>query len=204
MPFMPSAFFLAEQISGSTVIRGAPRHRLGTRDCATEQWIDENHFAEWSWDGQRLEASNDRYGMRPLFWIADKQRVAISESLETLVAECRLREIDFDALAVFLRLGHFIGDDTAFSGVKVLSPGSRLVWEAGRFELRIADFPPRVASGTVSPSIAQQRHTASCSQMLWRVGCRATGTSLFQSVVDVTRAMCFLNSTARATYPSPP
>ena len=35
-------------------------------------------------------------------------------------------------LAVFLRLGFFIGEDTPFAGVKQLAPGSVLRWDAER------------------------------------------------------------------------
>lgn len=75
-------------------------------------------FAEWTWDGRRLLVENDRYGLWPLYWFSDRGKVCVAASLRALVRACSLDALDFDALGVFFRLGHFVGDDTPFLGVR--------------------------------------------------------------------------------------
>jgi len=88
-------------------------------------------FAEWSWDGRRLTAQTDRYGASPLFYAHDGNRLWISPSLVKLVDAGAPTTFDEAALAVFLRLGFFLGDDTPFESIRTLPPGGILVWEAG-------------------------------------------------------------------------
>ena len=88
-------------------------------------------FAEWAWDGRRLTAQADRYGASPLFYAHDGNRLWISPSLVRLVDAGAPTKFDEAALAVFLRLGFFLGDDTPFQSIRTLPPGGMLVWEAG-------------------------------------------------------------------------
>jgi hypothetical protein len=88
-------------------------------------------FAEWSWDGRRLIARTDRYGASPLFYACDASRFSISPSLVKLVDEGAPTAFDEAALAVFLRLGFFLGDDTPFAAIRTVPPGGMLIWDAG-------------------------------------------------------------------------
>ncbi|MEZ5427941.1 MAG: hypothetical protein R2747_16845 [Pyrinomonadaceae bacterium] len=92
-------------------------------------------FAEWDWDGQRLLACNDRYGFYPLYYAEGEDSLAVSPSIQKLLNLGFSAELDEDALAVFLRLGWFIGEDTAFRAIRALPPGASLVWRDGRMEL---------------------------------------------------------------------
>ena len=69
-------------------------------------------FAEWKWDGRRLRVRNDRYGLHPLFYYATANDIAVSTSVARLLAGGAPADFDGDAIAVFLRLGFFVGDDT--------------------------------------------------------------------------------------------
>ncbi|MFJ4686808.1 asparagine synthase-related protein [Streptomyces sp. NPDC088789] len=98
----------------------------------------EGVFAHWTWDGTRVTAGTDRYGMQPLFYWADEERLVLAPELRDVLALGAPRRWDDDALAVFLRLGHFVGDDTPFAAIRVLPPGGVLTWSPGA--------PPRVRS----------------------------------------------------------
>src|SRR6266545_2420173 len=43
-------------------------------------------FVEWGWDGQTLHVRNDRYGFQPLFYYANTNEIAISDSIHILLA----------------------------------------------------------------------------------------------------------------------
>src|SRR6185436_3665545 len=79
-------------------------------------------YAEWIWDGDRLIVRNDRYGFYPMYYFVGKDEVAVSTSLSKLIALGAPTHLDEAGLAVFLRLGFFIGQDTPFKAIKVVPP----------------------------------------------------------------------------------
>jgi len=101
-------------------------HRLGDAGSSPD-----GIFAEWSWDGRRLMARTDRYGASPLFYAQDGPRLSISPSLVRLVDAGLPTAFDEAALAVFLRLGFFLGDDTPFRSIRTVPPDGILTWEGG-------------------------------------------------------------------------
>jgi hypothetical protein len=92
---------------------------------------DDGIFAGWRWDGNTLTAANDRYGMYPVFVAARGPAVWLSPSIVTLLREGAPCEFDENGLAVFFRLGFFVGNDTAFRDIKALPPDARLEWRRG-------------------------------------------------------------------------
>jgi hypothetical protein len=89
-------------------------------------------FAEWRWDGRRLEVRNDRFGFQPLFYAVSGTSLWVSASIPELLYQGAPSSFDDAALAVFLRLGIFLADDTPFKHVRALPPAGRLIWEDGR------------------------------------------------------------------------
>lgn len=128
-------FFAASVVDGAVRTRGSATYLLGHRVRRDTGRSDDGVFAEWGWDGETLTATNDRYGMHPLFFCAARDAVWISPSIVALLGAGAPAELDFDALSVFLRLGFFLGDDTPFARIKALPPNARLAWRAG--ELRV-------------------------------------------------------------------
>jgi asparagine synthase (glutamine-hydrolysing) len=116
-------------IEGRAEVEGAPAYRAGQseRGC----------FSTWSWDGSTLTARNDRYGFRALFYAESAAgEIVISPSLVRLLEKGAPAEFDDEAMAVFLRLGFFIGEDTPFKSIRALPPGARLEWHEGVLHLR--------------------------------------------------------------------
>lgn len=95
----------------------------------------EGVYAAWEWDGEEVRATNCRYGMYPLFYYATPDAFCMSPSLATLLQRGAPRELDHAALAVFLRLGFFLGEDTAFRAIRQLPPNAMLRWRNGRIAL---------------------------------------------------------------------
>ncbi|MCA9047878.1 MAG: hypothetical protein KDA89_04075, partial [Planctomycetaceae bacterium] len=77
---------------------------------------------------------NDRYGIHPAFWFADDDRFCIAANTIDVQEVCDTSEPDDDAIAAFLRLGFFLGDDTPFRRIRALSPGSDLTWSPGELK----------------------------------------------------------------------
>ncbi|MGE3076125.1 MAG: hypothetical protein AB7N24_09610 [Dehalococcoidia bacterium] len=102
---------------------------------------DQGSWAEWHWDGESLVAKCDANGFLPLFYAQGPgPEFFISSSLVELVRQGVPTRLDHAALAVFFRLGYFLGNDTPFEDIKVLPAGARLVWSREHFLLK---NPPR-------------------------------------------------------------
>ena len=93
-------------------------------------------FARWAWDGERLIAANDRFGVQPLYYASEAGTLRISPSVGALLRSGASPALDDAALAVFVRIGFFVGEDTPFRAIRALPPGACAEWRAGRFEVR--------------------------------------------------------------------
>ena len=141
-------FFRVDGRNEAIETRGQPSAMFGHRIPSSAPSVDDGIFADWLWDGTRLVVNNDRYGMFPLFWFrAPGGGVCVSSSLATLIEQGAPTGLDIEALAVFFRLGFFVGDDTPFSAIKVVPPNAVFEWQASGFECR-ARYPstPKVSS----------------------------------------------------------
>lgn len=128
------------------VVEGDVQRSLGRRIHASGRENDEGVFIDWKWDGRRLLVENDRFGLYPLFYCSRGGAICISPSFERVANANSEREFNFDALSVFFRMGHFIGEDTAFTDVFFLPPNSILTWEAGRLDVSPKQVLPAAAS----------------------------------------------------------
>ncbi|HMS41491.1 MAG TPA: asparagine synthase C-terminal domain-containing protein [Pyrinomonadaceae bacterium] len=116
-------FFRAKFSDSGTETFGDFRVSLGNKSC--------NVFAEWTWNGETLTLTNDRHGFFPVYYFCDKNEFAVSSSIEKLLEIAGKIEFDENALALFLRLGWLVGDDTIFKNIRALAPESVLTWEKG-------------------------------------------------------------------------
>jgi len=108
--------------------------------------------AGWNWNGERLLAHTGPYGFRPLFVRRLADGVALSPSLVRLMSIGGPLAFDDAAMAVFLRIGFFVGEDTPFRDVRVLPPGGRLEWRDG--VLSIEATYPRVRASSLTRAAA--------------------------------------------------
>jgi asparagine synthase (glutamine-hydrolysing) len=122
---------------GHVRLHGDPHVRLGQRVAE-----DDGVFAGWTWDGERLTVTNDRYGAYPLFYWAGSGEIALSTRVADLLALGAPVHLDLDALAAFLRLGFYLGEDTCFAAIRVLPPHACLTWTPDG--VRLTSSPPVV------------------------------------------------------------
>lgn len=116
-------FFRAKFSESKTETFGDFHISLGNKSC--------NVFAEWTWNGETLTLTNDRHGYFPVYYFCGENEFAVSSSIEKLLEIAGKIEFDEDALALFLRLGWLIGEDTIFKNIRALAPASVLTWEKG-------------------------------------------------------------------------
>ena len=127
--------FSARHAGGETVTQGPLHCFLGHRLAPGSRGIPDGIFVEWNWDGERLTVRNDRYGIYPLYYACHGGEIRISPSLRHVLDGRFPRDFDYAALAVFFRLGFFIGEDTPFEHIRALPPASTLTWHRGELTL---------------------------------------------------------------------
>jgi hypothetical protein len=116
-------------------IEGVSSCRLGHRIQTSGAAPGEGIFAGWDWDGNRLTVFNDRYGFYPLYYFAGSSECAVSPSLPTLLSLGIDAGLDYDALSVFLHLGHFLGEDSPFLAIRAVPPHAHFSWHRGKLEV---------------------------------------------------------------------
>lgn len=84
----------------------------------------EGEFASWHCDGAACRITTSRFGLHPLFYCGSRGKFAISDSLAALLPHAGSAAVDDDAIAVFLRLGFFLDDDTAFREIRAVPPAA--------------------------------------------------------------------------------
>ena len=79
-------------------------------------------YAGWHWNGRELVVEQDRYGFFPLFESRAGDARMLSTDLVALLDHGAPPELDLDALAVFVRVGFFVGADTPFRSIRAVLP----------------------------------------------------------------------------------
>lgn len=128
--------------AGAGEVEGPPRWEWGRR------LGDDGIFAEWSVEGGRVTARVDRLGMAPLFYAAGPGWIVLSPNALRVAGAIDDRSLDDEAMAVFVRRGYFVGEDTPWRAVRAMPPGGRLEWSAGG--LRVTGSVPIVPEARTS------------------------------------------------------
>lgn len=94
-------------------------------------------FALWDARRRRLVIGRDRLGIKPVYWAVEGGRLLFASEIKALLAvRSAPAEIDSAALDQLLYLGYVNAPLTLFKGIRKLPPGSLLVAEDGRVEVR--------------------------------------------------------------------
>ena len=95
-------------------------------------------LAVWDSEERRLYLVRDRFGIKPLYYHADTDRVVFGSEIKALLASGEVgRELDWAGLHEYLYYKTALGERTMFAGVRKLLPGHALtvdedgarVWE---------------------------------------------------------------------------
>src|SRR5690348_14754592 len=116
-------------------------------------------FALAIWDAttRSLFLARDRFGIKPLYYTLRPWGLAFASELKALVAAgLTMRELDWDALDGYFRLGYILAPATPFRDVRKLEPGHWLLWrDTGHVTVHpYWDLPQHT---TVAPAHIEQR-----------------------------------------------
>jgi asparagine synthase (glutamine-hydrolysing) len=128
-------YFYVKQVGEQIITEGVSSQAFGHKILHPNGQNLDGIFVEWSWDKNRLLVQNDRYGFYPLYYFSKPGELALSTSIPKLITLGAPVTLDEAALAVFFRLGFFIGEDTPFKAIKVLPPCATFEWQNGQLHV---------------------------------------------------------------------
>ena len=86
-------------------------------------------FALWDARSRALLLARDRFGIKPLYYVAQPWGIAFASELKALVAAgLTSRELDWVSLDAYFQLGYIPAPRTPFRDVQKLEPGHWLRW----------------------------------------------------------------------------
>ncbi len=125
-----SAMLVFRRDATEWVAAGTARVRLGNQ--SGEMALPHLPSAGWTYENGCLTATADRHGFVPLYYYDGPKGFGVADSWVELQQYFELSRFDDAAIACYLRLGHYLAEDTPFEGVRRLAPAARLTWADGR------------------------------------------------------------------------
>lgn len=140
-----------------------------------EEWGDDcvlrfnGMFAFAVWDGRarRLLLARDHFGVKPLYYHDDGRRLRWSSELKALLLDPAVpREVDTDALDLYLTFRFVPSPRTLFAGIKKLAPGHRLVADGSGVRVE-RYWQPHPVPRRASPNRSTSSSCARGSRRRW-------------------------------------
>jgi asparagine synthase (glutamine-hydrolysing) len=108
-------------------------------------------FAIWDKNLNRLWVCRDRIGIKPLVYYWDGLHFTFASEIKALLADPSIsKELDYEALQLYLAFNFIPAPFTIFKGIKKLEPGKYLLLQDGKAEIKTYWEPP----DSVDPVIA--------------------------------------------------
>lgn len=127
-------YLLLRKENGHIRVDGTPEWSQG-KPLSQNKEGNNGTFLSWKWNGKSLFIRNDRYGMYPLFYAQIKDGIVIATNLATAIKFLDSRTLNYEALAVYLRLGYMVGNDSALKELLLLPPNSEMLWQDGNLNI---------------------------------------------------------------------
>ena len=144
-------------------------------EFAGQSCPDDGVWVKWTWDGSRFVLTNDRLGFRPVYYFASASAFGVGTRISDLVLAGAPLEVDDAAVAVFLRLGFFLGDDTPFRHIRSVPKDALLTWSDGRLRLESRNRLPAPKSSGLSRKSAGEAYGERFRQVVKQLLQLATG-----------------------------
>lgn len=101
-------------------------------DCLTHL---RGMFAFALWDGDRLFAARDRFGIKPFYYALVDGTLYFASEMKALLPLLHEIATDADALAEYMTFQYTLGEQTLFRGIRQLMPGHALTVQNGEIKV---------------------------------------------------------------------
>ena len=94
-------------------------------------------FALWDEENETLFCARDHFGTKPFYYYETEEGGLLYGTMirDILGQEGFVKELNEEALQIYLSLTYAAGEDTFFKGLKKLMPGHTLTWKGGELEI---------------------------------------------------------------------
>jgi asparagine synthase (glutamine-hydrolysing) len=115
-------------------------------------------FALWDENASRLWVCRDRIGIKPLVYYWDGKQFAFASEIKALLNDPAIpKELDTEALYLYLAFNYVPAPYTMFKGIRKLEPGHFLILEQGKLEVKkYWDVDPTRGPGTLLHEFIEQ------------------------------------------------
>jgi len=94
-------------------------------------------FAIYDSNKQKLMVARDRFGIKPIYYSLDDEKLLFGSELKSLLQDKTLkRDFDFFALNSYFSFMNTVAPDTIFKNVRKLLPGHYFTFERGKLEIK--------------------------------------------------------------------
>ncbi|MDE6019395.1 MAG: asparagine synthase (glutamine-hydrolyzing) [Ruminococcus sp.] len=95
-------------------------------------------FALWDDKEKQLVCIRDQFGTKPFYYyVTDDGNLLYGTMIRSIMEKKGfVKELNKDALQLYMSLTYTAGEDTFFKGVKKLMPGCCLIWKNGKIEIK--------------------------------------------------------------------
>jgi len=109
-------------------------------------------FALWDEAKQKLYLCRDRLGIKPLVYFEDGASLVFASEIQALLEDKSIpRELDWEALRLYLSFNYVPAPLTIYQGIRKLLPGHYLLWEKGRVSThQYWDIPSNDRTSSIS------------------------------------------------------
>jgi asparagine synthase (glutamine-hydrolysing) len=125
---------------------------------AVEQLNGMFAFALWDNSCDRLWLCRDRLGIKPVVYYWDGKHFAFASEVKAILSDPAIpKELDYEALQLYLTFNYVPAPYTIFKGIRKLEPGHFLVLENGQLEItKYWDAPESIDPEIASHPLAVQ------------------------------------------------
>ena len=100
-------------------------------------------FAIWDENLNRLWVCRDRIGIKPVVYYWDGEHFTFASEIKALLTDPIIsKELDYEALQLYLAFNYVPAPYTIFKGIKKLEPGKYLLLQDGNIEIKTYWEPP--------------------------------------------------------------
>jgi len=92
-------------------------------------------FAFYDSNEDSLLIARDRFGVKPLFYYHDNEKLAFASELKPLLMLCGKQELDNEQIYTYFRLNYCSGPNTIFKNIKRLMPGQLIQIKQNKINL---------------------------------------------------------------------
>lgn len=93
-------------------------------------------FAVWDENKQRLLLARDRLGKKPLNYAIRGRNLIFASEIKSILEDADVsRQVDVEAMHLYLTYGYVPAPQTMFLGIKKLPPAHILIWERGEIKI---------------------------------------------------------------------